>query len=39
MGLTGHVAYMGGFRNYMHCRYEKLNGTDHCSQLNIRDSF
>ena len=25
-GLVGHVACMGGFRNYMLCRSEKLNG-------------
>jgi len=39
MQLTGHVACMGGFRNCIYCRLEKLNGTDHCSQLNIRDSL
>jgi hypothetical protein len=30
-GLAGYVAYMGGLRNYMFCRSEKLSGRENSS--------
>jgi hypothetical protein len=38
-GLAEHVACMGGFRNYMLCRSEKLNGRESSSLTVVHSSM
>jgi hypothetical protein len=39
MGLAGHVALMGGFRNYTLCRSEKVYGRESISVAVVRNSM
>jgi hypothetical protein len=38
-GLVGHLLFMGGFRNYMFGRSEKLNGRENSTQILVHNSM